>query len=511
MITSMRRPFGKWMPDLPPLKLQEGLTICDNVVPVAGGYGPMPGLLALDAFSLSAEPRGALRGILADGTNFFVAGTATTLERRLESSWSDVSRTSGYTNILNRRWNLQQFGSSVFASNYANEMQAIDLSRDMKFSNVVGAPRAYHLAVAESFLFAGDIFSRNLGVARDGIAWSAVSNPYNWPDPNTDIATQVLSGEQVLEGDGGLVNGIVSGSEVVAIFQENAIWRADFVGNDIVWRFQRMITEHGLLIKDAAIAIERRILFIASDGFRIFDYTSSQNIGKDVVNTFFFDDYDSDYPDSVSMTRDPRRTRIFISYAGAGNTLGIPNRILIYDWMLDSWAIIRNLEHFSLIGAGGIAASLDSPDTAEDPDRIGGVSDDLDPPGDESFDDRQLGAGLATLGAFDSIYQLSEFSGPSMSGRLITGHLELTPDHWSMLTEVRPLVDGEETTVQVAKIARRADDTENIVFGPAAPMSDSGKCNVRANSRYHQIRFNLPIPFTEATDYDLRFTKSGRR
>jgi len=501
------------MPDMPPLKLQEGLLVCDNVVPVTGGYGPFGTLVALDSFPLSAEPRGVLQGILADGSNFFIAGTALTLEKRSESTWSDVSRPAGYTDINQKRWSMKQFGSLAFATNYANEMQSMDLASETTFSNVVGAPRAYHLEVAEQFLFAGDIFSSSLGVARDGIAWSAIADPRYWPNPNTDAATQVLSGQQILDGDGGVVNAIVSGSEVVAIFQEGAIWRADFVGNDIVWRLSRSVNDHGLSIKNAAIAIERGILFIASDGFRIYDYTTSRNIGKDVLNDWFFADYDSDYPDSLSLVRDPSQTRVFISYAGAGNTLGQPNRMLCYDWLLEKWSVVRGVTHYSLIGAGGVAASLDSPDIPLDEDeleRLISQGADLDY-GTLSFDDRQIGTGRTALGAFDATFHLSEFNGPAMEGLLETGHLELTPDFWSMLIEVRPLVDGEECSVQVAKLDRRAEDTTDIAFGNPVAMDASGKCNMRVNGRYHQIRFLLPSLMSEATDYDLKFGKTGRR
>ena len=507
----MRFPLGDWLPDLSPLKNQQGLSVCENVVPVAGGYGPQAGLLNLDSFALSGEPRGAIRGQLTDGTNFFIAGTALTLERRLEASWLDVSRTVAYTDLVNRRWELVQFGSNVFATNYADPMQAINLASDTQFGDVAGAPRAYHLTVAENFLMGGDIFSSTLGVARDAVAWSGLGDGYQWPDPTTDLATQVLSGEQKLEGDGGIVQSVVSGSEVVGIFQENAIHRADFVGGDVVWRFQRMIRDHGVAIKGAAIEVERGVLFIASDGFRLFNYTTSTNIGKERVNDFFFDDFDSNYPDSLSMVRDPDQTRILISYAGSGNSNGQPNHILVWDYVLNRWSLLLPGIHFDLIGAGGIAASLDSPDTVEDPDRIGGEFDDEDPPGDESFDDRQLGAGVVSIGAFDSTFRLGEFNGVNLVPKFETGDLELVPGWRSLLTEVRPQIDGERTSLQVAGLAKRAEDTEDVSFGKVLVMDKTGKCNPRVDARYHRLRILPSTQFTEATDYDCTFHKTSKR
>jgi hypothetical protein len=499
------------MPDLPPLLNQKTLTICKNVLPVLGGYGPAPDLAALDSFALSAAPAGAVRGQLTDGTNFFIAGTATTLERRLDASWSDVSRTAGYTHIGTRsRWSLKQMGTGVFAANQAQPMQGFNLSNETEFSDVPGAPRANQLEVAENFLWAGDLFDPILGVARDAVGWSAIANGFYWPDTTTDAATAALSGRQRLEGDGGIVNGIISGSEVVAIFQEEAIHRADFVGNDIVWQFNRMETTRGLAIAGAAVAIERGVFFIAEDGFRIFNYTRSENIGKDRVNDWWQDDYDSDYPDSVTVAADPEETRVRVSYAGAGHTGGRPNKILIWDYVLNQFAVLE-VEHYHLIQAGGMAASLDSPDTAEDPDRIGGASSDLDPPGDESFDDRPIGAGTVAAGAFDSSFQLGTFSGTALVGQMTTGDLELSPGRRSLLSAVRPEVDGEETTVEVATLDKRGQDVPAIAFGAPHSMSKDGQCYMRDDGRFHRLRFNLSTQFTAAVAADLTFRTTGRR
>lgn len=510
----MRIAFGEWAPDLPPLVGQKSLTICKNVLPIGGGYGPALDLSALDSFALSAAPVGAIRGQLSDGTNFFIAGTATTLERRLEASWSDVSRTAGYSNIgPGNRWSMAQHGTSVFAATLSQPMQGFNLASETVFSDVDGAPRANHLEVAENFLWAGDLFDPILGVARDAVGWSAIGNGFSWPDSTSDSSTAVLSGRQRLEGNGGIVQGIVSGSEVVAIFQDNAIHRADFVGNDIVWQFNRMVTDNGLAIPGAAAAFERSVFFIAEDGFRVFNYTSSENIGKDRVNDWWQDDYDSDYPDSVSVTRDLNATRIRVSYAGAGNTAGRPNRMIIWDFFLNKFAVLE-VEHYQVIQAGGLAASLDSPATGSDPDILGndpGDGTDTDPPGDESFDDRPLGTGTASPGAFDTSFQLGTFSGTALLGQLETGDLELSPGRRSLLTAIRPEVDGEETTVQVATLAKRGQDVATIEFGVESEMHDDGNCYMRDDGRFHRLRFNLSNQLTAAVAADLTFTATGRR
>ncbi len=504
----MRVPLGKWTPDLAPMLVQQGLMVATNVVPVSGGYGPIGALTNIDSQVLSAAPRGIVTGVLDDGQNFFFAATETTIERFQEvggtASWNDVSRTSpAYTIIGQRRWNLVQFGQNIIATSYVNETQGFDLARDTEFSDVGAAcPRAAHATVSENFLVLGDLVDAVLGVNHNAIGWSAIGNPYGWPVPGTDTATAVLSGQQVFEGDGGWVQGLVSGSEVLAVFQERSIWRGDFVGGDVVWQFNRVEANHGLLIKDATVSFGRSVFYISEDGFRIFDYTGSQNIGKDVVNDFFFNDYDNSFPDSVTVRRDPDQTRIFVSYPGAGNTDGRPNKILIWDYELDSWSVIE-AEHWELSDAGTITASLDAPATAGDPDEL------EDPPQDEeSFDDRPSVSGSVQIGAFDSTFRLSQFNGVGLAGTLETGDIEVNPGQRSTVTAVRPIVDGEETTVQVAPLDRRFD---TVSFSEAATMAPDGNCYLRSDGRYHRFRCNLDPYFTEAVAFDITARASGTR
>jgi len=507
-----RHQLGKWRPDLPPMLLSDGLTRCENVIPHALSYAPVGALTNLDSFALSAAPRGVLRGSLSDGTNLFFAGTSTTIERLLETGWSDVSRSSGYQPISQDLWSSAQYREDVFFTNRADALQVFAVGGAGVFEDVTDAPRAGIVSTVETFLMLGDIIDPVNGVQRDAVAWSGINAPRTWPTPGTLDATLVLSGQQRLEGDGGPVQGIVSGAEVAAIFQENAVHRADFVGNDIVWRFSRVETQHGLIVREAAVSFERKVFYLSRDGFRVFNYTSSQNIGKDVVNDFFFADWDQNYPDSVTMRKDPNSTRIYTSYASKTATNGVADRILVWDYALDQWSLILPGAHYGLVLAGGIAASLDSPDTTDDPDRIAGTPAD-DTVGslnaDTSFDDRQIPATTASLGAFDSSFRLATFSGASLPGVLETGDVELVPGFRSLVNGVRPLVDGEETTVQVASIPRRGVDTTDLEWSIESDMEDDGVAYFREDGRYHRFRFLLPKAMTEASAFDVEFFKRG--
>lgn len=525
----MRTAYGEWTPDIYSVLAPQNLQVAKNILPKTGGYVPMPGLSNLNAEVLPFAPKGAIRAKNDDGTNAFFAAVEDTGVGQnnmelyqfkptdigggvIEDRWVDVSNATKYLSLLARRAELVQFGTSVFCASYVNDTQVLDMARDTTFSRVSKTtPRASHAAVAENFLWLGDLFTSDVGGARNAVQWSAVNDPYNFPLPGTDASTAVLAGRQTFEGDGGNVQSIIAGSEVVAIFQEEAIWRADFVGGDIVWDFNNVEENIGVLIKGAAVAFQRFVFFISEDGFRIFDYTSSSNIGKDRVNQWFFDNYDDDFPDSVSLARDPGNTQIRVSFAANGNS-GVPNRVIVYDWVLDKFTY-GEVEVHSMIGAGAVPASLDSADVALDKDTL---EDDLTPGdldyGILSFDDRQSGTAKRVIGGFDSTFRLATFNGTNLAGVMETGDLELAPDRHAFLNGVQGHMRGTGITMQCAVI----DDFENpepagIDFGAEVKQEKNGLFPFRLEGRYHRFRVNLGSQWEEAAFYDPKAIATGTR
>jgi hypothetical protein len=366
--------------------------------------------------------------------------------------------------------------------------------------------------VIDNFVVFGNIYDQEIGNHPEAISWSGINNSLSWPERGSDGAVAVQSDRQILEGNGGWVQAVVPGSEVGAIFQEHAIWRMDYVGGDVVFALRRVEPNRGLLIPGLAVPVGRRVFYLAEEGFYMFDYTSSEPIGKDRIDSTFFADYDADYPDRVTAIRDPDSTRIFVLYAGAGNTDGTPNKMLIYDWALDNFTTAE-IDAEVLTWAVTPGLNLDSPDTVADPDILGtqtggAGSPDTDPPGDETFDIRQAEPGALSLGAYNTSHVLSNFSGSNLAGTLESGDVEITPGYRSFVKEVRPIVDSVDATIQVASTKRR---NETITYCPIVKQDDDGKCSTRVDGRYHRFRTNLPSTFTNAVGMDVESRRSGRQ
>ena len=326
----MRLPFGPWRPDIAPLLNQRGLTVARNMFPKAGGYRPINALSNLTgATALSARPRGAISGVDGGGSGFLFAGDATKLYEQTDSGMTDRSRTPPYILGTTDRWDFAKFGNTIFASTPSDDMQYYTLGSQVAFQKVENAPRARHIAVVDDFLMTGNIYDPVSGVLPEDLSWSAIGQPLNWPELGSDAAVSVQADRQTLRGGGGLIQDVVGGAEVGAAFQEKAIWRVDHIGGREVFRIKRMEDSIGMLVAHSAVAFEREVFFIAEDGFRLFDYTKSRSIGKDIVNRTFLADLDQIYIDRVWTAKDPDETVIWIAYPGAGNTAGRPNKIIL--------------------------------------------------------------------------------------------------------------------------------------------------------------------------------------
>lgn len=506
MPTQMQRlAFGEYLPDLPAIA-NPGLTTARNTVTDAAGYSGISGLSNMTEFGvLGGRPRGGIAVVDPAGNPYNFAGTEDKLYRLFDSTF-DASRTTGgaYNATESTRWEFVSFGNVVIAVNPNDDSQYYELGSSTEFDQLgnttSSAPRAAHAGVVGSFLMLGNTFDSVNGLAENAIHWSAIADPFNWPTLGTDAAVAVQSDRQVLEGDGGAVQAVATGSEVGAIFQERAIWRADYRGGDVVFQLNKVDPLRGLLIPGLAVPFGRQVFYLSEDGFQLFDYSASQPIGRDRVDKTFFADIDSAYFDRVSAVADADNQRIWVSYPGSGHTAGRPNKLLIYDWGLNRWSH-GEVEMELLVEAIGAGVTLDSAGTVADPDAV----DTADLP---SFDTRLAGYGARRLGAYDSSFRLSDFTGTALDAVLETGRREMTPGYRSMVSSARPLVESVDPTIQVAGISR---STAATTFGSPRSVDANGSCSLRNDGRFHAFRVILDGGFTNAVGLDVNFQRSAAR
>lgn len=496
--------FREWAPDLPPM-VNPGLVRATNVLPAAGGYLPLPSLTSTGQDPLSDRPRGAISGLDTSAIAFHLSGDATKLYRTSEVGVVDISRVSGgaYNASGSAQWHFEQFQNLVLALNPNDDIQVLDLALSNFERLSVDAPRARYIGYIGPVLVVANLVSDPvIGTAPNAFRSPALGNPSSWPDPTDPTSTAVADQATLteIEGNGGRIQAVVSGAEVGAFFQENAVNRAEYVGGDVVIQVDSVKKAKGLLAPRAVAAFERSVLYLSEDGWQIFDYTTSKPIGDQKINRTFLADYDSQYPDRVSTILHPDLPLVAVAYPGSGNANGTPNKLLFYNYAIDRWATADvEVELLSRVVPFGM--TLD--------DLTGNI--DTDYP--VSFDDSTSGFGAAVFGGYDADYVLSTFSGASLAATLETGDQEHEPGRITRVAKVRPLVDGTEPTIQVSARYDRRTAESAITFGSAGSLNREGACPVRgAKGRFHRYRVNIPAGWTDvAVGLDVLGAAGGAR
>lgn len=516
MKETVRVPFGDYKPDLAKIA-NDGLSVAKNSVPVTGGYTGVNALSALPGFTALAErPRGGIAGIDPRGNPYNFTGTETKLYS-LRNETVDATRLVGgaYGCSGESFWEFAVFGDYVIAVNPGDTPQYFKINTHDNFlplgnPDLTGtvAPRSAHIGVIDRFVMLG-----NTENDPSEIHWSALNDPFNWPESRTEVAVAVQSDRQQLSGDGGAVQRVIGGAEVGAIFQERSIWRADYRGGDVVFELNRVEPLRGLLIPSIAVPFGRNIFFLAEDGFYLFNYTESVPIGRDIIDRTFLADVDTALFGRVSATADPDNQRIWILYPGSGHDAsGTPNKFLVYDWGLNRWShgeitaewltqVVDAGVHLDT--AGSIGDPNESTDDPSFPD--GGV----DSGGLGSFDARQSPPGSVRLGAYStSPYMLNEFAGAGLAASFETGRRELIPGSRATANNVRVVVDSVNPTVCVAGLRRMNEET---IFSMPSRIDEDGDAPVRKDGRYHVFKIDAGSGFSNAMFMDVFCQRSGGR
>jgi hypothetical protein len=501
----MRLPLGHYAPDLQSIVNNRGLIQAKNMFPKRGGYEPMRALSPLDFTGvLPSRPRGAISGKNALGTAHLYAGTSDSLRVRENFGMTNVSKSGGYALAPPDRWSFAQFGNRIFAATLSSTIQYQDIGSGSLFQDVpTFAPRAKHIATIGNFVMSGNLIDPEGGTLPASVRWCAVDNPLNWPAFGSDAAVSVQADRVPLEGNGGDVQDIVSGAEVGVVFQERAIHRFDYRGGSTIFEKNRVEEGNGMLIPHSAVAFQRNVFYIAEDGFRVFDYQTSHPIGKDKTSRTFFADLDVEYLDRVETARDPERTLIWIAYPGSGHTGGRPNKLILYDYALDQFSHAEyDIEGLITNSTSSTLLSIDLAASPDDPDDVDGVST------IDSYDFANARSGISRMGAFDTSFQASDFSGDFVEGLIETGDLEGAPGNYYWMDSVRPIVDGRQPELSLAERGRL---DERVVFGGYFPVDEDGEFSLRSDARYHRLRLKMLPGWTDSAGMDIKGVPSGER
>lgn len=479
-------PFGEWLPDLPAYE-NPGATEAKNVYPALNSYRPIGALANVSTNAIDAQCLGAAAFKDKTGDVHTVAGDATKLYLMAGTTWADQSKAAGYSLGIDQRWRFEQFGNYIIATNGFDPIQKFDTTLANPFEDLGGSPpTARFLAVVRDFLVAGYVDGEG-----NVVRWPSINNPESW-----DIGTSQAD-QQVLPS-GGPVTGLFGG-EYGLIFQERKITRMTYVGAPLIFQFDAIEENHGCREPNSAAQYGKFVFYLSHNGFYLCDGASSRPIGDQKVDRYFFSDFDEDYPFNITAAIDPVNKLYVVAYPGAGNSGGLPNKLLIYNWAIDRWSRAEaNVNHF--------LTSLSPGYTLEGLDAVSASVDALP----YSLDSPFWKGGKLQLGAFGTTHFLQTFSGSNLAAILETTEGEPTPGTRTRIRFTRPLVDTSSATVQVGHRARLAD---SVTWEPASSVNARGRSATRVYDRYMRARVNIEAgaSWTHAQGVDFIAFGGGTR
>lgn len=488
--------FLDWQPDAADYGTR-GNVQATNAVPAQYSFQPFPSLVVLSN-AINAYPRGAIEAFDSAEASHMYVGNETKLYELDESTltWTDVTNTGGaYTTGSGERWDFVRWKNKVLATNFSDNPQQITMG-GANFSDLTTAFKARHISVIRDFVVTGNTYDGSDGNVPNRVRWSGIDDETAWT-----VSATTLADYRDLP-TGGPIRKIIGG-EVGIIVSERSIFRMTFVGAPVVFQIDEVLPDIGTVCSGAVTSLGDSVFLISDQGFLEItgNGTGVRPIGAGRVDQWFFDEYDSDYPERVHSIPDPTNNRILWCFPGSGSTTGRPNKIIVYDRTFDKWALIEE-------EVGMILKSKGLPITLDELDSLG--FDDLDAM-TVSLDSVQFKALSSQIAAFDENHKLGFFRGNNKTATLETAELELNPGYKTMLKAFRPLVDGGTVTAEVGHRSRQSD---TVSYTSSLNQSASGRFTTRVNDNFHRIRFTVSGSWTDAVGVDIPredAVRAGRR
>lgn len=479
-------PFGEWAPDLP--DMTNGTSVeALNVLPSGTSYRSMSGL-SEQTTALDARCQGLFSAKAADGASFNFAGDATKLYSLTNATWSNVTNLGGpYTVAELNSWQFLQYKQDVIAMHIDDYPQIFTLNSSSNFSNLTTAVKAAHCAVVNGFLVVGNTYDSTDGAVPYRVRWPSRTDITDWT-----VSPVTMADYQDLDSAHGDVMAITNGSHGL-IFQERAITRMTFVGSPLVFQFDEMEYGRGTIAYNSVVQFGNLVAYLAEDGFYVFDGVSSQDIGANKVDKYFFSDLESSYASRVYGVVDPINHFIIWFYPGTGNNNGIPNKYIAYNYAQNS----NNRWAHGEIELEIVGTSLSTGYTLETMDTY---STNLDSIG-ISLDSRFWTGGSIMLSAFSTNHKMAYFTNSTLSATIDTNEFEITPGRKTHLRSIMPMIDGVSSVT--AAIGSRNNLGDAVTWGSSITPSANGEILLRNNARFQRIRLNITGDFNFAQGINI--------
>ncbi len=334
LLTTLK--FGEWLPDLPPFD-NPGSPNVNNCLWINGAYGPALAFAGL-GFANGNRVQGAIACLDASGDTHVYIGDATALKEWTGTGFRTL--TSGFSLTDDGLLGVRAFLDGKFPGHpggdgperrHAVHERGRGRLRTVGGLAAEGAAHRGHRPVPDGRSHGG---SGERPGAPSRVQWCGIGNPTYWGF-QTLVDQQNQAGQQFMDASFGAVTHISDGFQSGLIFQEQAITQAYYVGGDTIFNFNTYERKRGTRYPNACAQIGNVVYFISDDGFCQTD--GSQVNAADRARQGGFDFPGGGEPavcgERVRAAVDPINKLIYWGYCSSGNSTGIPDSVITYNYV----------------------------------------------------------------------------------------------------------------------------------------------------------------------------------
>lgn len=462
----MNIPFPPFEPDKSPYDVPSSGNVV-NALPVANGWGPMPGLTIISA-ALPSRCLGATYVRTAAGNYEVIAATQTNIYRlnTTDYTWTDISGPSAPYNVpLQDSWTMTRYGDQLIIHNLSDPIQVYDVGAGGVCADLAGSPpKAKFSWVAGDFLVLGYLEGTD---GEKTVRWCGLNDVEHWTIGKKGADLQVLpEGDEVMGGfgeQGGFT-----------VIQRAGMQYFPFAPSS-GFTFTRTVInpKQGTLAPRSIVSIgPGRFFYLSEDGF--FGGVDRLPIGAEKVDRWFLDQIDQTYLYDVQGAADPFEKIVWWRYrtpTGSYRRIG-------YDWQLDRWCT-TNVQVSEMVALSTPGITWDGLDllyaTIEDVD--------------EPYDSRVFTGGRPTFATFTADNRLAYFTGANLAATIDTAEVEIDGMMRSFVSGARVITDAIGFTLQDGVQGFHGD---TVTWSTANSANRAGVVPFRSDGRLHQFRLSIP-------------------
>lgn len=483
----MRVNFGEWLPDQP--GVAGALVDAKNVIPQQVGYGPLS--TPSEWSNAAAETLNSVVAAAApsEAVTVFAGGDTKLFKLETNLSLSDISKSGGYTTPSDQKWRFTQFGNRVIAANGGDRLQGYLMGTSTLFADLgAAAPKSRYVTTVRDFVVAG--FNNGSTVYPNRVEWCALGDETDWtPSAATQSDYQDIP-------DGGHVKGI-TGGEFGIVFMDRAVVRMSYVGSPLVFQFDTISRGLGCMEPNSIIQYAGSSFFLSDDGFYVCNGQTVQSISVEKVDRWFFNTVDISQLSTMSAAVDPLKNLVIWCFKTVDQTTAL----LIYNFNLSKWSYAEvNVD--TIASSTAITTTSSSGLTLEQLDAYGSI--DTLPASLDSFGYTVTSNLLTgTLGT-----KIVAFSGSALTANIVTPDLSLN-DMPSVMTLIRPVIDGGSCSVQVN--SRRRLNQQTDFTGSTYSSNTDNRIGLRSAGTYHRVKAIPTGVWSSAVGLDVTIIPQGMR